>query len=74
MDRKQAVKIATEARKVARNSGQPDAICIAAHAEYLLTEAGFDWPADAFDTLTPAECRSDERLADRIQRVAVARS
>lgn len=66
--RKQALHIATGARKAAREAGQPDAIGIAAAVEYRLSEAGIAWGASDFDSLTPAECRSDERLADRILR------
>lgn len=72
MDRAQALKIATAARKAARDAGQPDAIGIAASVEHGLTQAGVTWGASDFDALTPAECRSDERLADRIQRAISA--
>lgn len=68
MDRKQALKIATAARKAAREAGTPDAIGIASAVEYRLAEAGINWGASDFDNLTADECRSNERLADRIMR------
>lgn len=66
MDRAQALKIASSARKAAREAGQVGAIGIAASVEHHLAEASVAWRADGFDNLTSAECRSDERLADRI--------
>lgn len=74
MDAAHALRIAKAARKAARESGQPDAIGIASAVEYRLTEAGIRWGASDFDDLTPAECRSDERLADRIVRAVSAHS